>query len=642
MARRIQLRRLIGLAALLVLAFSGLGYRLVDLQIVRHDEFTATAQHLTHHQYLLEPRRGDILDCRGSVLATTELVKTVCADPVMMGDKQAEVARALAPLLKEDETNLYARLLPRTHKNEKGLLVTNMFVELKRRVPVATWTNIQEVMRNLSFGPAETNLSRSERAFLKNFRTKSVFAQNDQLRIYPSQTMAAHVLGFATSEPQEVEDIPVNQIVGQDGIEQVLDEKLAGVRGWRLTETDRQRQEQVQWREEDVEPRDGLNAVLTIDSFIQQIVESALADGMEKHGPISISGVVVRPRTGEILAMATLPTYNPNCAGKASPEARRNRVIADIAEPGSVFKIVVVSGALNEGVVQLDDPFDCEHGVFHFAGRVLHDHESYGTLTVEQIITKSSNIGAAKVGIKMGENQLFEYIQRFGFGVATGVPLPGEVSARPFVRPVRDWSKVSIAQIPMGQGVSVTRLQMIMAMAAIANRGQLMQPMIVDRLEDRQHKVMAKYFPRAVRQVISEATARKMVTALKTVVGPDGTAPKAALDHYTVCGKTGTAQKVEHGVYVHGKYFSSFIGFFPADHPELCISVTMDEPKHGYYGGQAAAPIFKEIAERTANYLGIQPEDVDDRGGLAESSAHSNETHIANAGVSGAKRQPKP
>ena len=234
MARRIQLRRLIGLAALLVLAFSGLGYRLVDLQIVRHDEFTATAQHLTHHQYLLEPRRGDILDCRGSVLATTELVKTVCADPVMMGDKQAEVARALAPLLKEDETNLYARLLPRTHKNEKGLLVTNMFVELKRRVPVATWTNIQEVMRNLSFGPAETNLSRSERAFLKNFRTKSVFAQNDQLRIYPSQTMAAHVLGFATSEPQEVEDIPVNQIVGQDGIEQVLDEKLAGVRGWRL------------------------------------------------------------------------------------------------------------------------------------------------------------------------------------------------------------------------------------------------------------------------------------------------------------------------------------------------------------------------------------------------------------------------
>ena len=194
----------------------------------------------------------------------------------------------------------------------------------------------------------------------------------------------------------------------------------------------------------------------------------------------------------------------------------------------------------------------------------------------------------------------------------------------------------------MGQGICVTRLQMIMAMAAIANGGQLMQPMIVDRLEDRQHHVVAKYVPRRVRQVISEATAKKMVTALKTVATKEGTAAKAALEHYTVAGKTGTAQKVEHGVYVHGKYFSSFIGFFPADHPELCISVMLDEPKHGYYGGQTAAPIFKQIAEKTANYLGIQPEDVDDRGGLAESSLRSNETHVAHAALPGSKRAAKP
>ena len=260
---------------------------------------------------------------------------------------------------------------------------------------------------------------------------------------------------------------------------------------------------------------------------------------------------------------------------------------------------------------------------------------------MEQIITKSSNIGAAKIGIRMGEDRLFEYIRRFGFGAATGIPLPGEMSAWRYVQQSK-WSKVSIAQVPMGQGISVTRLQMIMAMAAIANQGQLMQPMIVDRLEDRQHRVMAKYAPRRIRQVISEATAKKMVTALKTVVGHDGTAPKAAMEHYTVAGKTGTAQKVEHGVYVHGKYFSSFIGFFPADHPELCISVMLDEPKHGYYGGQTAAPIFKQIAERTANYLGIQPEDVDDRGGLAESSVRSNETHVAKTVLPGAKRPAKP
>jgi len=179
-------------------------------------------------------------------------------------------------------------------------------------------------------------------------------------------------------------------------------------------------------------------------------------------------------------------------------------------------------------------------------------------------------------------------------------------------------------------------------MAAIANHGQLMQPMIVDRLEDRQHKVMAKYFPRRVRQILEEGAVNKMVTALKTVVGPDGTAPKAALDHYTVCGKTGTAQKSEHGVYVRGKYFSSFVGFFPARDPELCIAVVLDEPKHGYYGGQTAAPIFKQIAERTANYLGIQPEDVDDRGALLEAATHSNEIRVAKTVLTAAKRPPKP
>ena len=327
---------------------------------------------------------------------------------------------------------------------------------------------------------------------------------------------------------------------------------------------------------------------------------------MEKHSPISISSIVVRPRTGEILAMATLPNFDPNNLGN-SADARRNRVIADVAEPGSTFKIVVASAALNEGIVKLGDTFDCEHGHFFYCGRMLHDHESYGTLSVENIITKSSNIGAAKIGIKLGESRLYDYMRNFGFGTPTGIPLQGEV--RGIVHPVKSWSKVSIAQIPMGQGIAVTRLQMMMAMCAIANNGWLMRPMLVGRLEDRDHKVVAKYSPQRLRQVISEPAARQMVKALKTVVSADGTAPKAALDHYTVAGKTGTAQKVENGGYAHGKYFSSFIGFFPADNPELCISVMMDEPKQGYYGGQTAAPVFKQIAERAANYLNIRPED---------------------------------
>ena len=272
----------------------------------------------------------------------------------------------------------------------------------------------------------------------------------------------------------------------------------------------------------------------------------------------------------------------------------------------------MVSGALNDGIVQLNDIFDCEHGHYWYAGKALHDHESYGLLSVERIITKSSNIGAAKIGIKMGENHLFEYIQDFGFGRKTGIPLQGESIG--IVHKLKDWSKVSIAQLPMGQGIAVTRLQMMMAMCAIANRGWLMQPMLVDRLEDSQRNVVTKYSPQPVRQVISEGTARLMTRALKTVVSADGTAAKAALDHYTVAGKTGTAQKAEHGIYAPGKYFASFLGFFPADNPELCISVMLDEPDlhKGYYGGQIAAPIFKQIAERAANYLNIRPEDGQD------------------------------
>jgi len=329
---------------------------------------------------------------------------------------------------------------------------------------------------------------------------------------------------------------------------------------------------------------------------------------MTRYSPISVCGIVARPRTGEILAMATVPNFDPN-ERAAPPAALRNRVITDLAEPGSTFKIVVVSGALNDGVVRLTDPFDCEHSHFYYGGRTLHDHHAYGVLSVEQIITKSSNIGAAKIGIKLGADRLYDYIRNFGCGEATGIPLPGEVTGARYVRPVSNWRPVTIAQIPMGQGICVTRLQMLMAMCAIANKGVLMRPMLVNRLEDQNHIVVAKYTPQQVRQVISESTARLMVKALKTVVSPEGTAPNAALDHYTVAGKTGTANKVENGRYVE-KFFTSFIGFFPADNPELCISVTLDEPKGGHYGGAVAGPIFKRIAERAAKYLSIPPEDL--------------------------------
>jgi cell division protein FtsI/penicillin-binding protein 2 len=598
------------LALLLGLAFAVLVYRLVDLQVLRYQELSLKARTNTHKEYLLEPRRGDILDTKGNLLATSAFVKTVCADPALIGNRQTEVARTVAPLLQMSEGDLLQRLTPRLVRNTNGTVTTNHYVVLKRKVQAETWQKLQMAMTNLSFGLEEKQLPRGEREFYRDLRRGAIYVErmDDQLRVYPNQALAAHVLGYVGMDEREVNGQKLLVTSGKDGLERWFDTKLAGVRGWRVTETDRPGRELVPLREQEVEPRDGLNLVLTIDSVVQNIVESALAEAKEKHTPLSISGIVVRPRTGEILAMATLPNFDPNNPGASPPDARRNRVIADIAEPGSTFKTVVVSGALNEGVVRLSDTFDCEQGHFHFAGRVLHDHESYGVLSVESIITHSSNIGAAKIGIKLGENRLYDYIHNFGFGTRTGLPLQGEISG--IVHPVKRWSKVSIAQIPMGQGIAVTSLQMMMAMCAIANKGVLMRPMLVDRLEDRDHVVVAQYSPQRVRRVISEAAAEQMVTALKTVASPQGTAPKAALAHYTVAGKTGTAQKSGGAEgYLKGKYFASFIGFFPADNPELCISVVMDEPKQGYYGGQIAAPVFKQIAEAAADYLNIRPED---------------------------------
>lgn len=606
MAKRLQHQRVLFLVLLLGTAFAGLGYRLVDLQIFRHDVLSAEAVRQSQRKILREPRRGDILDARGNLLATSVFVKTVCANPALLGNNQAEVARAVAPLLGMDEDELYNRLLPRLSQNEKGQTATNAYVRLKQKVPIETWEKIREVMSRLTLPDEAGKSSKTPKKFLRDLRAQGIFAErlNDQQRIYPNQSLAAHVLGYVGQSEREVNGVKVAETSGKDGVEASFNSNLAGVGGWRMTETDQANRELVALRDQDVEPRDGWNVVLTIDSVLQNILETALVEGMEKHTPISITGLVVRPSTGEVLAMATLPTYDPN---NLSPDAdaRRNRVIADLIEPGSTFKIVVVSGALNDGVVSLNDVFNCEHGHFAFAGRVLHDHDSHGDLSVEKIITHSSNIGAAKVGIKLGPDRLYNYIRDLGFGERTGIPLLGE---RIGMVNRTNWTKVSIAQIPMGQGVAVTRLQMAMAMAAIANGGVLMRPMLVDRLEDHEGNVVAKYAPQQVRRAITENAAAQMVKALKTVVSPEGTAPKAALEHYTVAGKTGTAQKIENGTYASDKFISSFIGFFPADNPELCISIVMDEPKQGRYGGLTAAPVFKQVAERAANYLNIRPD----------------------------------
>jgi cell division protein FtsI/penicillin-binding protein 2 len=473
---------------------------------------------------------------------------------------------------------------------------------------VETWERVQAAMKQLPIGVELKSLPRRDREYYALLQDQGLYTEavDDQLRTYPNRTLAAHVLGYVGVGEADSPKGKVVELEGKDGIEMALNDALRGVIGWRNTEVARKR-EIVAFRDQDVEALPGRTVVLTIDAGVQHIVETELAEAMQKHTPISVSSVVVRPRTGEILAMATLPNFDPNDLDHSVPEGRRNRVITDTAEPGSTFKIVVISGALNDGITSLEEKFDCENGVFVYAGKRLHDHEHYGVLSVEEIITHSSNIGAAKVGIKMGCDRLYSYMRSFGFGGKTGIPLIGEVSGT--VHPVNRWTKLSISRIPMGHEVAVTPLQMVMAMSAVANGGHVMRPMLVDRLEDENGHVLVKNYPQQVRQAVNEQAAKLMVTALKTVVATNGTGKKAMLEHYTVAGKTGTAQKLVGGVYRRDKHFSSFIGFFPADNPQVCVAVFLDEPKNGYYGGEAAAPIFHDIAERIAQYLAI-PSDL--------------------------------
>ena len=607
-----QIRKMWMMALLLITAFLGLGFRLVVLQVVRHEELKMIAQGNTLRDFIREPTRGEIRDSRGNLLATSRLVKTVCADPTLLtnpyvGDRRAEVCRLLSPLLQLPEADLNRLLQIRMVTNKFGKAIPDQFVVLKRRLRVEEWDHVSAAMQQLSFGVDEKKLPSLVRPHYKGIRTRAIFAADDQLREYPNQTRAAHLIGYVGVEEHRNNLVVTTETQGKDGLEFTLNALLTGVRGWRQTEMDRAKRELVALRKQEVAPRAGLNAILTVDLGVQSIVEEELAEVMRINTPMSASAIVVRPATGEILAMATLPNFNPNDPGASAPDARRNRVIADLSEPGSTFKIVVVAGALNDGLITLQEQVDCEQGNFYYAGRTLHDHDKgYGLLSVEEVVTHSSNIGAAKIGLKIGPERLFRYVRTFGFGERTGIPLPGERLGT--VHALTNWTKISITRIPMGQEVSVTPLQMVMAMSAIANQGRLMRPMLVNRLEDEQGNVVVKYQPQMIRQVCREEAATQMVTALKTVVATNGTAPKARLENYTVAGKTGTAQKANKFGYLPGKYFSSFIGFFPADQPAVCISVVLDEPKQGHYGGQIAAPVFKNIAERLANYLNIRPE----------------------------------
>lgn len=556
----------------LTVVFTIFSYRLVRLQLAMHEFYVqqANKKHGKAEPIAIRARRGQIQDVHGEVLADNEPLRLVFADGSLLRKNQfKDVAELLAAPLGFEESALESKLV---------LTGTRKFEVLKAKVPEQTAMDLEAQLR-------------SRKLFGINFR-------QDSGRIYPNGTMLCHVLGCLDSERKPI-----------GGVEKSMDEYLRGHDGYRYTEHDRKGNELVMYRGQERAPRNGANVRLTIDMGLQAIVEEELENACKNLRPKKAIAVMMRPGTGEILAMANRPAFDLNSSGKDKSERMENGGVASMFEPGSTFKIVTVAAALNEQAAKLDTIIFCENGLFRCPGKPLKDSHPHGDLSVREVLGKSSNIGTAKLAMRLGEQTFYEYVRRFGFGERTGINLPGEINGQ--VHPPYTWSKTSITRIPMGQGVTATPVQMISAMCAVANGGNLMLPQIVREVVDDSGNTLIGFEPVKVRQVVTPETAAMVREALKDVVSEQGTAAKAKVKGFAVAGKTGTAQKPDgKGGYMEGKWIVSFIGFLPADNPAFACLVMMDEPMAGkeYFGGSVAGPVFSLIAERAARYLNLEPE----------------------------------
>jgi len=439
------------------------------------------------------------------------------------------------------------------------------------------------------------DLSVEEYKKIKKEKIKGLYFIKSYKRVYPEGRHCCHVLGFVGKEGN-----------GLEGIELYYDDLLKGREGISLYLKDGEGNLIPSIKKVLLPPEEGKNLYLTIDSNIQYITEDEIRKGMEKFNAKSISAIVMDPETGEVLAMANLPNYDPNYPGKFPPSFRRNRCITDLFEPGSIFKIVTATAAIEEGLFSPDEEIFCENGKFFVRGHYLHDIHKYKKLSFQDVIVKSSNIGTVKIALSLGEKKLYNYCEKFGFGQITGIDLPGEIKG--IFRPLERWSDYSITAVPIGQEVGITSIQGIRAMAVISNGGYLVLPHIVKKVVFHNGKLFFKSSVRKKR-IISERSCEIIKEALWRVVSPQGTAPLVHIEGYKIYGKTGTAQKSEGGRYISGKYFASFIGFLSRGKKNVIIAVSVDEPHPFYYGGVVAGPIFKNIMWRILQYWNIPPDD---------------------------------
>lgn len=560
--------RFILLFIFFILFFGFFTLKLILIQVFRSSYLNHLAQKQQTHVITLAPKRGTIYDRQLRPLALDIAAYSLYAAPRMM--KPADIAKAID-------------VLPRTIDLDKDLLRERL-----KRDKGFVW-----LARKLSLDDMEKVLA---------LKLRGIHFMKESKRSYPGHEAAAHLVGFAGTDGH-----------GLEGLELKFDKLLAGREGAAQILRDA-RQQDLLIEQALLKPQDGFDLILTIDDNIQYFVEQALAKGFQRHRAMSASIVVLNPRTGEVLALANRPTYDLNEFSKSHEDQRKNRAVCDMYEPGSVFKVVLTSAALEKGIVQETDKVFCENGAYRIVNHTLHDHHAHGTLTFREVVEQSSNIGVVKIAQKLGGPVFNDYAQRFGFGKRTGIDVPGEINGS--LKPYGQWSKISIGSVPIGHEVGVTTIQLACAIAAIANDGILMKPYVVKEIRDKHGETIEKFSPHVVRQVIDPATAQRVKSILAGAI-ERGTGKLARIKNVAAAGKTGTAQKIVSGRYSHDHFYATFIGFAPVEDPKVAMAIMFDNPRGTYFGGTVCAPIFKEIAENVLKYL------------QAEEAVQSKKSHAA-------------
>ncbi|MGB5659014.1 MAG: penicillin-binding transpeptidase domain-containing protein [Thermoanaerobaculia bacterium] len=546
---------------ILALWTGGIVYRLAQLQIRDHEHYSQRAEGQHHRKVELLAPRGTIFDTRGRELAVSVEVDSVWVDPSRVEDTAA-MASQLAAVLKVDRQAL-ARSMDGARE----------------------------------FAWVARLLDPPQAAAVRDLRLPGVRYLKESKRYYPMRQVASQVVGFAGVDNR-----------GLEGIEGAYNNLVAGKAARRGVLRDARRGTVLLPSLSFRDPQPGSDLYLTIDVWIQYLLEKELSAAVQRTGAKSGTALILDPNSGAILAMASVPTFDPNHFGEYGRDQWRNRAVTDSLEPGSTFKMVTAAAALEANLVDPTDVFDCERGSIVVKGKRIHDHHSFDQLTFREVIAKSSNVGAIKVGLLAGESALYEQIRKFGFGRLTGIDLPGESAG--LLQPVERWHKRAVAYISFGQGLSVTAVQLASAFAAVANGGQLYRPYVVQAVSRDGVRQPVEGKPEIVGRAVSASTARTLERLLEAVV-EEGTGRKAAIDGYRVAGKTGTAQKAAaSGGYAQGRYVASFVGFAPARRPRLVGLVALDEPnpKRGYHGGDVAAPVFAAIVGPALLYLGVPPE----------------------------------